>query len=103
MLRIELSCVWNHTQEMYQHETSIKALIAYVCLHCIDRVCHNESRGEQLRPLRPQGQSHQEVRHQEHRGGRSRQGHLGGQRLRLLCPAQAVREAALLRQLCHPQ
>lgn len=46
MLRIELSCVWNHTQEMYQHETSIKALIAYVCLHCIDRVCHNESRGE---------------------------------------------------------
>lgn len=46
VLRTELFCVWNHTQETYQHETSIKTLIAYVCLYCIDRVCHNENLGE---------------------------------------------------------
>lgn len=93
----------------------------------------------QLCPLCPQGQGHQEVCHQEHCGGSSRERHLRGQRLWLwvclilkscvgrhcklsghsdpggfcldlcspplcsVCPAQALCEAALLCQLCHPQ
>lgn len=85
----------------------------------------------QLCPLCPQGQGHQEVRHQEHCGGSGREGHLRGQRLWLwvaiyclwfsflivgvfgfltvlwlfcsLRSAQALCEAALLCQLCHPQ
>ncbi|CAM5168772.1 unnamed protein product, partial [Eretmochelys imbricata] len=39
----------------------------------------------------------------EHCGGRRGPGHLRSQRLRFVRAAQAVREAALLRQLRHPQ
>ena len=52
--------------------------------------------------MRPQGQSRQEVRDQEHRGGGRRQGHLRRERVQPVPAAQAVRQAGLLCQLRHP-
>merc|ERR1712150_287205 len=50
----------------------------------------------------PQGQGHQEVRHQEHRGGRCREGYLRRQRVHPVPAAQALRQAGLLCELRHP-
>ena len=52
--------------------------------------------------MRAQGQGRQEVRDPEHRGGGRRQGHLRRERVQPVPAAQAVRQAGLLRQLCHP-
>ena len=55
-----------------------------------------------LCPLLPQGQGHQEVRHPQHRRGRSRPRHLRGFSLLQLPTPQALRQALLLRLVCYP-
>jgi hypothetical protein len=49
-----------------------------------------------------QVEGHQEVRHQDHRGGRSHQRHLRGVRLLQLPTPQLVRQALLMRLVRHP-